>query len=211
MGWKDEVRTDRDLEVVYRHFSPTRFVRIARTVAGVLTWPLVIPLALLSRTSDFIFRSASELVSLVPFVFGVLIRNEFYRWTLDECGRNVMIGFGTFFFYRRVRIGDNVAIGNYAVIQHCDIGSYALIGDGSQLLSGSKYHYCDRTDVPIALQGGRLRRIEIGDDCWIGVKTVVMASIGHGCIVGAGSVVTRELEPWSVAVGSPARVVKMRR
>lgn len=54
------------------------------------------------------------------------------------------------------------------------------------------------------------RAVTIGDDCWIGGNTVILpgVTIGKGCTVGAGSVVTRDIPPFSVAVGSPARVVK---
>jgi acetyltransferase-like isoleucine patch superfamily enzyme len=55
------------------------------------------------------------------------------------------------------------------------------------------------------------RKVTIGDDCWIGGQTVILpgVTIGKGCTVGAGSVVSRDIPDWSVAVGRPARVVKM--
>jgi acetyltransferase-like isoleucine patch superfamily enzyme len=54
--------------------------------------------------------------------------------------------------------------------------------------------------------------IRIGDDCWIGARVFVLAgvTIGDGCVVGAGSVVTRSLPPNSIAVGVPAKVVGWR-
>merc|ERR1712000_141597 len=54
------------------------------------------------------------------------------------------------------------------------------------------------------------RRVTIGDDCWIGGHTVILpgVTIGKGCTIGAGSVVSRDIPDWSVAMGSPARVVK---
>jgi acetyltransferase-like isoleucine patch superfamily enzyme len=53
------------------------------------------------------------------------------------------------------------------------------------------------------------RDVVIGDDVWLGVRVVVTAgvTIGDGCIVGAASVVTRDLPPNSIAVGAPARVI----
>ena len=52
--------------------------------------------------------------------------------------------------------------------------------------------------------------ITIGDDCWIGGNTTIMpgVTIGKGCTIGAGSVVTRDIPEFSVAIGSPAKVVK---
>lgn len=52
--------------------------------------------------------------------------------------------------------------------------------------------------------------VTIGDDCWIGGHVVILfgVTIGKGCTIAAGSVVTRDIPAWSVAVGTPARVVK---
>lgn len=52
--------------------------------------------------------------------------------------------------------------------------------------------------------------VSIGDDCWIGGNVTIMpgVTIGKGCTIGAGSVVTKDIPDFSVAVGSPARVVK---
>ena len=54
------------------------------------------------------------------------------------------------------------------------------------------------------------RPVTIGDDCWIGGHTVILpgVTIGKGCTIAASSVVTRDIPDWSVAMGSPARVVK---
>jgi len=52
--------------------------------------------------------------------------------------------------------------------------------------------------------------VVIGDDCWIGGHVVILpgVSIGKGCTVAAGSVVTKNVEDWCVVMGTPARVVK---
>ncbi|KAJ5584664.1 maltose/galactoside acetyltransferase [Penicillium hispanicum] len=52
--------------------------------------------------------------------------------------------------------------------------------------------------------------VKIGDDCWIGGNVVILpgVSIGEGCTIGAGSVVTKDIPPFSVAVGSPCKVRK---
>ena len=66
--------------------------------------------------------------------------------------------------------------------------------------------------MPVMDQPKRERDITIGRNTWIGARVIVVAgvSIGDGCIVGAGSVVTQSIPPDSVAVGVPARVVKKR-
>ena len=75
-------------------------MRWVMRIAGVLSWPVVLPLALVSRLSDFIFRTCSEALSIVPYAFGIILRREFYKWTLTRFGENVLIGFGTIFIYR---------------------------------------------------------------------------------------------------------------
>ncbi len=197
-------------DVCYQQFSPSAGLLRAMRIASVLTWPFVLPMAMLARRSDFAFRTCSEFLAIVPYVFGMIVRGEFYRRTLRQMGDNVAIGFGTIFFYRDVSIGSNVLIGNYNVIHHCDFGSYVLTADHCQFLSGSRYHNFDQIDIPMALQGGRLRRILIADDCWIGANCVVMNDLGEGCVVGAGSIVTHAVPPYSVAVGNPARIVRSR-
>ena len=186
-------------------------MRFFARVAGILSWPLILPLALVSRISDFIFRTVSELLAIVPFIFGTIVRYEFYRWTLTRCGRNVSIGFGTVFVYRDIEIGDNVLIGNFNTVHFCDFGSYVVIADGCRFLSGSKYHNFDRTDVPMALQGGRLRRITISDDCWIGANAVIINDVGEGAIVGAGAVLIWPAEAYTVVAGNPAKAIKKRK
>jgi acetyltransferase-like isoleucine patch superfamily enzyme len=211
MRLAEPIVADGYVEVEYQQFGQSAALQLAMRLAGLLSWPLVVPLALASRASDFVFRTASELLALVPFLFGTIVRYEFYRWALNRCGRNVVIGFGTVLLYRDIEIGDHVLIGMYNTIHHCDFGSYVLTAEGCRFLSGSRYHNFDRTDVPMALQGGKLRRVSVGDDCWIGANAIIMSDIGAGSVVGAGCVVTAPVESYTVVVGNPARAVRRRR
>jgi len=210
LGTASRIEHGRYSDVEYLQYRSPRWIAVARAVAGILTWPVVWPLARLSRASDMVFRTVSELLSLIPYVFGVIVRGEFYRFALRHCGRNVVIEFGAVFIYRDISIGDNVTINRYSVIHHCDIGSYALVGEHAVLLSGSRQHDIDRTDTPMALQRGRKKRIALGDDCWIGAHAVVMEDVGRGAIVGAGAIVTRPVPELMIVAGNPARPVRRR-
>ncbi|MEZ0284130.1 MAG: acyltransferase, partial [Thermoleophilia bacterium] len=67
--------------------------------------------------------------------------------------------------------------------------------------------------APIPDQGWSARSVAVGADCWIGMGVCVLpgVTIGEGCVVGAGAVVPKDLEPYSIAVGNPARAIRDRR
>jgi len=81
-----------------------------------------------------------------------------------------------------------------------------LIGPGVGIFSASHETEPASRRAGIEYTG----QVTIGNDCWIGGKVVIMpgVTIGNGSTIGAGSVVTRDIPPFSVAVGSPARVIK---
>ncbi len=206
----ERIRADVPTEIQYHQFTQSRALRGAMAIAGAITWPITIPLALLARASDFVFLTCSQMLSLVPYLIGTIVRYEFYRFALRRCGRNVMIGFGTVFIYRDIEIGDNVLIGMYNTVHHCDFGDYTLTAEGCRFLSGPDYHHFARRDQPMALQGGSLRRIRVGPDAWVGTNAVVMADVANGAVVAAGAVVTRPVEPYTVVGGVPATLIRQR-
>ena len=206
-----EIERDRYADIEYRQFDPSKTVKVLMKIAGWLVIPFVYPLLLVSRLSpESGFRTVSELLSLAPFAFGVLFRYEFYKRALRGCGENVFISFGTVFYYPQVSIGSNVLIGMYNTIHHVDFGNNVITAEGCRFLSGSKYHNFDRTDVPMTMQGGKLKRVTIEDDVWIGANAVVMEDVGSGSVIGAGSVVVNKVEPLSIVAGNPARLIKKR-
>lgn len=195
--------------VEYQQFAaPVGEVRRALEGAA---WLVLWPLARLCRRSDILFRTVSEALSLLPYAVGVVVRAGFYRGALRACGTNVIIEFGTVFMYPDVSLGSNVLIGRYNTIHHCDFGDYVLTAEGCAFLSGSRYHDVDRTDVPIALQGGEKKRISVGPDVWVGARATVMDDIASGAVVGAGAVVVEAVPPYAITLGVPARVRRYRR
>lgn len=210
MRHEGRIERDRYTEISYHQFSQSPGLKMAMTIVGILMWPITLPLALLSRASDFVFVTCSQMFALVPYLVGTIMRYEFYRFSLRRCGKNVMIGFGTVLIYRDIEIGDNVLIGMFNTIHHCDFGSYVLTAEGCRFLSGPHYHTFERTDVPMALQGGKIRRIRVEDDCWIGVNAVVMADVGAGSVVAAGAVVNQNVDDHTIVGGVPAREIGRR-
>jgi acetyltransferase-like isoleucine patch superfamily enzyme len=159
---------------------------------------------------DRVFPGWSQLVSLIPGLYGVYMRRAFYRMTLERCGANATIGFGSLFSHPTARLGSNVNIGNYCMLGGVTIEDDCLIASHVSVLNGLAQHRFDRLDVPIREQAGEFAAITIGRDSWIGERAVIAANVGPQCVVGAGSVVTKDLPQRAIAVGTPARVVKRR-
>jgi acetyltransferase-like isoleucine patch superfamily enzyme len=176
---------------------------IVRAIGVFLGWLFV------CLAKVFGFWGVSVFVGYIP-IFGSIVRQTFYRHTLNFVGESVYFVFGCNFSYRNVSVGNNVRIGYGTCVGLVDIEDDTLIGPYCCLLSGGRMHGTERTDIPIRLQPGRLQRITIGRDCWLGANVVVMADIGEGSVIGSGSVITKPIPPWSVAAGNPAKVISSR-
>ena len=85
-----------------------------------------------------------------------------------------------------------------------------LIGPNAVLLT-SQHHWSDPS-LPVVVQGHQLAPTRIGDDVWICVNAVTLpgVTIGSGTVVGAGAMVTKDTEPYSIVAGIPARAVGSR-
>lgn len=114
----------------------------------------------------------------------------------------------------RLEVGQNTFLGSDVILVAGDgglkIGRDCLIGPGVWMFAEN--HIFEAVDRPVNRQGMSSRGIAVGDDVWIGARTLVLdgVSIGSQCVVGAGSVVTVSLPPKSFCVGSPARVIRHR-
>jgi acetyltransferase-like isoleucine patch superfamily enzyme len=167
-------------------------------------------LAAAAGNRDSAFSGASQLVSMLPGIFGVYLRNAFFWMAMQHCELGVFIGFGVLFSQQRTEVAEGVYIGPQCNIGLCRIGQGVLLGSGVHLLSGKHQHSFSDLDTPIQQQGGTYSKISIGDDSWIGNGALVMADVGRKCIVGAGAVVTSPVEDFSIVAGNPAVIVKKR-
>jgi virginiamycin A acetyltransferase len=175
-------------------------------------FPVYLLYRLLTLVSDkeTAIQGPSQLVSLVPGRPGNYLRTGFYALTLRRCSPDVTISFGTIFSTPDCSLGSHVYIGSYCVISDCDIADDVLIGSAVHVISGKNAHGFDDPDTPLRLQHSSRNPIRIGANSWIGNHATVMADVDTGCVVGAGSVVTRNLPENSVAAGNPARVLRTR-
>jgi maltose O-acetyltransferase len=145
--------------------------------------------------------------------FGSLyIRRYLSKGILCYCGKNVNIERGAV-FTSKVSIGDNSNIGiNSLLTGTVKIGKNVMMGPEVYIYTIN--HEFSRTDIPMIEQGyEKEREVIIGDDVWIGSRVTILPGIeiGEGSIIGASSVVTKSVEPYSVVAGNPARVIKKRK
>ena len=111
-----------------------------------------------------------------------------------------------------MRVGNRSGIGPYNFLNAFDdlsIGEDVMFGP--HVVINCADHGIE-LGTPMRLQRGTYGPVVIGDDCWLGAMVVVNkgVSIGRGAVVGAGSVVTRDIPEYTVAVGAPARVIRER-
>ncbi len=113
-----------------------------------------------------------------------------------------------------LEIGNNVGIAANAFISvrgDVKIGDNVIFGPDVKLFSEN--HIFEDIETPIYLQGATRLGIEIGNDCWLGAGVTVLdgVKIGDGCVIAAGAVVNKDIPDYSIAVGSPAKVIKSRK
>lgn len=112
-----------------------------------------------------------------------------------------------------IRAGRDTFIGEHVVVYGhggVDIGEECLIATHCRILSSE--HTLSPAGLAIRTQPDIPKPTRLGRDVWLGAGVTVLGgvTIGEGCVVGAGAVVTRDLPPFSIAVGVPARVVGKR-
>ena len=164
----------------------------------------------------------------IHHIFKTILRTFQYRYLHKCIGKSSIVGEGTTIInFSNVSIGNNCLIqdhvyiragldGNVRICDHCAINSFAkLFGHGGIeigkytqlgpdcLITTTKHNYYEQLKTSY-------EKIQIGAWVWIGAKCIILPGItvGDHSVIGAGSIVTKNLPPWSVAVGNPARVIK---
>lgn len=179
----------------------------------------------------------NAIVSSVPGVMGVLLRRLWLSIVLRQLGRDVFawrnvsfhgaqnIAFGnavtvheyTVFSAEtgKIEVGNSVSF-NMRVLVDADNGGRIVIGNnvmvGPNVVIRAADHGHGMTSVPMRLQLHHPGVIWIEDDVWIGANSTVTrnVTIGQGAIVAAGAVVTKNVPPYTVVGGVPARVLRQR-
>lgn len=139
------------------------------------------------------------------------IRSFCGKLILDKCGKKVNIEKGAS-FASNIKLGDYSGIGLNAFISGpTDIGKYVMMGPNCMIYT--RNHEFKKKDVPMLFQGYQeSKKVIIEDDVWIGGRVIILpgVKVGKGAIIGAGSVVTKDVDPYSIVAGNPAKKIKER-
>ena len=173
-------------------------------------------------------KSASYLLLFIRFcifyqylVF--FIHGKFFKYVLFGKGF-VCLSRKSLFLSSKVRFGDyvrvqceSIHIGSNSYIGHNNyifgkvrIGEYFMSGPNVCIMGGN--HGFKNSKIPMSLQSCKSKGITIGDDVWIGANSTVLdgVKIGNHTIIGAGSVVSCDLDDYGIYSGNPAQIVRVR-
>lgn len=148
----------------------------------------------------------------------IIILARRIKWRINQCryhlrfvNKKCMVAPGSS-ISRDLVAGAYSWIGPGSIIYpRVQIGKLALLANNVTIVGGD--HNYRHAGVPMVFSGrDELKPTIIGDDVWIGAQSIIMTgvSIGNGAIVAAGSVVTKDVKPYSIVGGVPARFIKMR-
>jgi acetyltransferase-like isoleucine patch superfamily enzyme len=124
----------------------------------------------------------------------------------------------TFYMNKGCQVDSDLVAGHYVFIgfdcviySKVKIGDYTMLAPEVKIIGGD--HKYDIVGRPMIFSGrDEQLETEIGKDVWIGSRSIIMrgVKIGDGAIIGANSVVTKDVEPYSIVGGSPAKFIKNR-
>jgi acetyltransferase-like isoleucine patch superfamily enzyme len=169
------------------------------------------------RTRDLIFHtiflSFYGLVKYFPPPLGNALRSIALKvfgvnWTKCRIAEGVSITYPY-----RITMGEFVTVNEFSTISGyggLNVGNNVLIGHQVSILSSE--HTFSSRELSIRSQGIAPKRTVIGNDVWIGARAIILGGVvvGNGAIVAAGSVVTKDVQPFSVVAGVPAKPIRTR-
>ncbi len=135
---------------------------------------------------------------------------------ISKCGKGLTVENGVYLGNGKdMQLGDEVGFSSHfkTVNRILKIGNKVGIGEYTYFLGG--IHHFDDPDTWICEQGvGEKTPLEISDNVWIGVHAIILPGckkIGTGVIVGAGSVVTKDIPDYAIVGGNPAKIIRYRK
>jgi acetyltransferase-like isoleucine patch superfamily enzyme len=154
----------------------------------------------------------NKLIMGKKFLLGKLLKSQFGHF---GNGSSFDPTTSLFMDYQNIFIGDNVYIGPYAILSadgvRITIGDDTIIGPGLYIMAGD--HLFDKPGIFYHNSPkGVNKDVTIGRNVWIGARVTILkgVKIHDSSIIGAGSVVTRDVPEFSVVAGNPARFMRLR-
>ena len=144
--------------------------------------------------------------------FAIPLRRILAKKLFRHCGDGVIFHHNVLFSDgRNISLGDGVLVNRYAMLDDrgpIDVGPYTMLSAGITIETHT--HPFDNFERPIAYAGRGLKPVKIGANSVVGYNVVIMAgtTLGYRTIVGANSVVTRDVPDYTVVGGVPARPIK---
>ena len=135
------------------------------------------------------------------------------RRLFRQCGQRINVEKGANFYTGwEIEIGDDSSLGINCMIPYdLKVGKDVMMGPYVTIV-GENHNFA-RQDIPMRLQGyQKFPPVRIEDDVWIGAQAIILPGItvGKGAIIAAGAVVTKDVPPYAICGGNPARVIKFR-
>lgn len=158
------------------------------------------------------------IINKLPHSRYLMISNTFRVWYVSKVLKvmdyskesyfenNIYFGKGDL-----IRIGSNCQVNENVFIQAARIGNHVMIAPNVAILSKSHNH--SDISTPMILQGeSEHQEVVVENNVWIGRNAIIMpgVTIGEGCIIGAGAVVTKSTAPNTIVGGVPAKIIKRR-
>ena len=103
-------------------------------------------------------------------------------------------------------------LGPYSIIgRYCSISKDVFLGNSNHPITSLSTGMIPRGDNPTPVENEGQYTV-LGSDVWVGVNSIILQGlkIGHGAVIGAGSVVTKDVPPYAIVAGNPARVIRYR-
>lgn len=192
---------------------------------------------LITKIGKLFFQFYIALLSSIPTELGIRLRYFAYKPLFKKVAGKFRIDSGvTILGFENIELGENVVFmknsyvyahdggkliiqNNFTMNSNSQIGATSgkiSIGNDCAIASNcvlrAANHNFENPAIPFRQQGHTYGEIIIGNDVWIASNCVITANtkIGDSSIIGAGSVVTKDVEPFSVVGGVPARLIKKR-
>ena len=162
----------------------------------------------------FLYSYCYNLIFLVLEILPPFLRFLIFKIMLKKIGHNSYIDYGTYFRYpKKISIGNQVVINKnckfYASFHNKKaeiiIGDNIIIAPEVSIYSAGHNHL----DLSLPHIGST---VKINDHVWIGARSIILPGVelGKGAVVGAGSVVTKNVSDFTIVAGNPAKIIKKR-